>query len=300
MKFLLTGATGFIGSHLLRRLLKEGHQVIILKRIYSNLERIKDVPVTSYDINELDQAFLKENPDIIIHLATYYSKQHTGNEIQQMFDANVVFPTKILEAMHNTGTKFFINTGTFFEYTPSDKPLSESSQLQPLNLYASTKIAFENALQFYTNNKNIKAVTLKLFSPYGPDDNTFKLIPALIDKIQKGESFDMTPGEQRLDYTFVEDIIDAYICAINFITKTTNNYEAFNIGASNPVTIKEIAIKIAELLDKPSTVNFGAKSYSENEIMFSQADITKAKTMINWQPHHSITEGLKTIIRGSL
>jgi nucleoside-diphosphate-sugar epimerase len=293
MKIILTGATGFIGSHLLRRLVKN-HEVVVLKRLTSNISRIADVNFKSYNVDQisLDEIFEIEKPEIVIHLATYYSKFHKSEEIKEMMYSNVTFPTLILETMKKHKVKFFINTGTFFEYAPCNEPLCEDAKCKPFNLYASTKMAFEQVLQHFNG---VGSITLKIFSPYGLQEKPHKLIPALIEKIKNNESMDMTAGEQKLDYTFVEDIVDAFELSIPFVMKT-ERYEAFNIGSGNAVSLKELIETVANLMQKKSLINFGAKPYAHNELMFVQADITKARGLLNWSPKHLLTEGLKKIL----
>lgn len=307
LRILLTGGTGFIGSHLLRRLIGNNHSVIILKRKKSKTDRIQDIihsrQISEYDIddlNKLDKILLKEKPELIIHLAAMYKRYHSQEDVSEMVSTNITLPTKILDSVKRYGQTFFINTGSFFEYKPKTRASDEQTPITPLNLYAATKQAFEQILDYYAAAKNIKAVTLKLFSPYGPGDQEYKLIPMLIRKINNGEPIDMTAGGQKLDYTYVEDIVEAYILSMKFLEKSNRRHEIFNIGSGDPVSLKDLAKLIAKLLNKPMKVNFGAKDYAPDEIMYSKADSSKASKFLNWSARHSLESGLIETIKKEL
>jgi len=180
---LLTGATGFMGSHLLEALLKQDYRVVILKRSTSDTWRIAHLldQVISYDVDlvELELAFEEQEIDLVVHLATLYRKFEESTDIDGMLRTNVSFPSQLLYSAMRHEVKGFINTGTFFEYDCSKLPIDEKAALKPFNFYAQTKLAFENILKGYA--EKIPSITLKLFSPYGEKDNQ-KLIPEPLAK----------------------------------------------------------------------------------------------------------------------
>ncbi len=187
MKILLTGATGFLGSHLTRRLLRDGFDVAIIKREKSESWRIADLlsKVRIYEGDLCDTVFVLEaasdfEPVIIFHLATYYAVEHTPEEVPTMFGVNVRGTVNLLEAAEATKAKLFVNTSSCFVYKSSTEPLREDSPLEPLNLYALTKIYAEQACFFYCRQYKVPCVTFRLFPPYGPSDHERILIPYLI------------------------------------------------------------------------------------------------------------------------
>jgi len=293
---LLTGATGFLGSYLLERLLKENYNVIILKRSFSNIWRIKHLLDSTkyYDIDKipLEKIFEENKVDIVIHLATYYKKSHNYKDIGMMIDSNLKFPTKILDLMRLYGTKYFINTGTFFEYELVDRYISENTSKSPYNLYASTKLAFGEILKYYSQNYNIKIIDLKLFAPYGPKDNENKLIPFLIKNFLKNKIIELSPSEQKWNWTYYKDVVEAYIRAIHYISNMNNNLESFNIGNDKTYTIKAIIEVLEDLTNKRNLVKY-TKSYPKKEIFYVCCDNTKAKNYLGWIPKYDLYEGLK-------
>jgi len=301
MNILITGATGFIGSHLVERLIKEKkHKLIIIKRKTSNIWRIKEFIdkclVYDYeDFVDLENIFKENKIDLIIHLAAKYVKQENDmNEINEMINTNISFPCTLLYYSYRYGVKYFINTGTCFEYKLGNKKIDEKQEYKPFNFYASTKLAFEEILRYYSFNKDVKAITLKLFYPYGEKDNNNKLIPFLIKNIIHNKEIFLTKGEQQLDYTYIEDVIDAYIKSIDFIKKI-KNYEVFNIGSGKAITIKKIVNYLFKLSQKKPVIFFDKIPYSLNEIMFLEANNKKAKKLLKWKPKYSIYDGLKKI-----
>ncbi len=291
---LVTGGTGFIGSHVVEALIYNEFNIILLKRTSSDVWRIKNYlkKVISYDIDktELDTVFKENKIDAVIHLATYYKKYHSYEDIERMVYSNITFPTKLLDLCSKYNVKYFVNTGTFFEYDITRLPVKEEERKKPFNLYSSTKISFEDVIRFYSDK--LKIITLRIFSPYGEKDNEYKLIPTLIRKAVKNEEIHLSEGFQKLDFVYVKDIADAYIKALKSMEKI-NNLEAINIGTGFPYSIREIVSLIQEILDKELYVIWGKPA---QDIPICYADITKAKSLLNWYPLHSLKEGLQRTV----
>lgn len=301
MNILVTGATGFIGSFLTERLVKEKHKVIILKRSTSNIWRIKEIfdKLVSYDVDRvsIESIFKREKIDMVLHLATNYKKFHSSKDVEIIIDSNIKFPSLILEYAKENDVKYFINTGTFFEYEFVNKePIREESPKKAYNFYACSKLAFEETLKFYTQNYNIRGITLKLFAPYGYKDNEYKLIPSLIKKALNNETIFLTKGEQMLDFTYVKDIVEAYLRSMNYIQIMSTKYDVFNIGTGKAYSVKELVSLTSEIIGKKLKVEWGAIPYSKNEIFYACADITKASIKLHWSPKYSLVEGLKETI----
>ena len=173
---ILTGGTGFVGSHLLEKLLKLNKKIILLKRSFSTTWRINEFTdnenLIMKDIDKvvLNEIFDQYDINGVLHLATFAQRSHSSDAVSKMIDSNINFPTQLLENSINNNVKFFINTGSFSEYELKNSPISENNKISPFNLYASTKIAFENILKFYSDNYDLNCQTLKLFTPYGAKD----------------------------------------------------------------------------------------------------------------------------------
>lgn len=292
---LLTGATGFLGSHLLEALLRNGCKTVILKRSNSDNWRINHLldQVKSYDVDReaLEKVFTEQRIDTVVHLATLYRKFDNGKEVAEMMASNVTFPAEILETGMRHGLKTFINTGTFFECDCSVLPVGEDAPVKAFNFYAKTKIIFEAFARTYADQLNIKS--LRLFSPYGPKDNE-KLIPVLIKKALKGEEMTLSEGLQKLDFTYADDIVRAFLLAIAQDDGQQVGYKLYNIGSGVGISVREVVSIIEEQLGRPISKVWGPPSRVDIPVAF--ADIRQAKSGLNWAPEHSIHQGIKETI----
>jgi nucleoside-diphosphate-sugar epimerase len=293
---LITGGTGFIGSHLLEELLNLNKKVILLKRSFSNTWRInefienKNLIQKNIDNINLNDIFQQYDINGIFHLATFAPRLHESKDISNMIDSNINFPTQLLENSIKNDAKFFINTGSFFEYELKNSPISEKNKIKSFNLYASTKIAFEDILKFYSDNYDLMCSTLKLFTPYGPKDNEKKLIPYLIiNSIQKRNLLIKSPTK-KLDFIYVKDIINAYITLMNNMSKL-QQYESFNIGTGIGTSIKDILKIIETNLGKNENVKYGK---IEDEQVWCSNE--KIKEKLNWYPKTNVENGIKYTI----
>lgn len=296
---LLTGATGFIGSHLLEELLKNKYRVLILKRSHSNTSRIdrllRQVKVYNTDKVAIQKMFTENKIEAVVHVATFYVKQHKNlGEIRETIDANISFPTELLELAKEFKVPYFINTGTFFEYKLDKKiKLTENSKICPYNFYAASKVSFENILQYYCDNYPIKGITLKLFAPYGEKDNN-KLVIFLMNSLFGKNEIAMTRGEQKWNFTYVKDIVDAYMKSLKYIPQMKENYQDFNIGTDKTISIKELANTLERISNKKLNIEWGAKEYSKKEIFYANCDNKKARKFLNWEPKYNINSGIKS------
>lgn len=295
---MLTGASGFLGSHLLERLLKDDcYDIAILKRSTSDCWRIKELMdrarVFDIDHVSLDTVFEECSPDYILHLATLYRKFDDGSGAKEMIESNVSFPVELLEIGIRSGLKGFINTGTFFEYDCSIQPINEHAAPAPFNLYAKTKLAFESILKSYSDQLAIN--TFKLFSPYGEKDN-IKLIPMVIQKALNHEKVQLSDGMQKLDFTYVGDIVEAYVKAIDrmVLNDGLTGYSVFNLGSGVPVSIREVVSVIQQNVGEVINVDWGEPSAVDIPIAY--ADISKIKTELSWSPQYSIHAGIANTI----
>ena len=200
-RVLLTGATGFLGSHLLDALLNRGYDVVILKRSTSNIYRIQHVidSVASYDIDlkPLEVAFKEQKIDVVMHTAGQYGRN--GCSIAEIIESNVTFGASLLDACIKYNTDTFINTDTM---------------LQPyLNNYSLSKKHFVDWLRQFSNK--IQVINLKLDHMYGTKDDDNKFVTWFLSQLRKGVSnIELTSGEQKRDFIYVDDVVSAYLTVL--------------------------------------------------------------------------------------
>lgn len=298
MNILVTGGTGFIGSHLVHRLLDKKYKVFLLKRKFSDTWRIKNIidSLVVYNLDKnynFEKIFADNKIDVVIHLAGYYVKyEKTHKEIKEMDQVNINFPKKLLNCAIRTKTKGFINTGTFFEYKQTKKPIDEKKPKKPFNYYAETKIVFEQILKKEALKKRIKGVTLKPFSPYGEKDNP-KVILLMLGSFLENKPLLLTDGKQKLSFTYIDDIVEAYIKTINFIMSSNyRKYEDFNIGYPKVYSLKQIAKIWQKITDKKGNLHFNKLEIPKNEVKHALCNSKKAEMLLSWYPKTDIIKGL--------
>jgi nucleoside-diphosphate-sugar epimerase len=277
-------------------LLNQNQNIILIKRSYSNIWRIEEIINNSSNLKLIDldtidiaEIFTQYPIKGILHLATYYTKFHKSNDIQDMINSNITFPTNLLENAVNNNTEFFINTGSFSEYSLKNIPIDENTQISPFNLYSSTKIAFESILKYYNKEYDINTSTLKIFTPYGPKDDENKIIPHIIINILKRNKVTLQSTSKKLDPIFVSDIIDAYNNLIKYINKFSKN-ENFNIANGTSHSIKEIYSIVESKLGKTEV------EFLESDLSEVTANIKKSNDLLHWNPKINLETGLELTI----
>jgi nucleoside-diphosphate-sugar epimerase len=283
---LLTGATGFLGSHLLKKLVSlDIYNLVVLKRSISNTFRISEAieKVQTYDLDKisLETVFAHHKVDYILHCATDYGRKNSP--VQLIIEANLLLPLKLLELGKQNGIKSFINTDTILD--------------KRINAYSLSKKQFKEWLNLSKNSLACVNIALEHF--FGPGDDKTKFSSYIIDSLLRGvESIDLTKGEQQRDFIYIDDCVDAFLTIIDYVKNLTSGFYEFEIGTNQPVTIKDFVLLIKELSGNTATVlNFGALPYRENEVMECRTN-TEPICKLGWAPKFSLKLGLlKTIER---
>jgi len=285
MRVLLTGSTGFLGSHLLLALLKEKYEVIILKRSFSDFWRIeKYMPlVRVYDTDKtvLEEMFSVERIDVIIHLATDYGRKSTS-DAESILKSNIAFPTQLLQLCVKHGVKVFINadTSTPTEYT----------------LYSATKKAFLNIGRYHAANYSIQFVNMVMEYIYGENDDGTGLVSLLFQAITAGNKINASLGEQKRDFVYVGDVVAAYMKLLESLGGLTDTYTEFSIGSGQSISLRKFVEITENVSGKKVNVQWGAIPYRKNELFDIKADISKAEKYLTWQPETSLESGTKRTI----
>lgn len=287
--FLITGATGFLGSHLAKRFFKKKYKVIILKRSFSDIWRIKEIfnDLIYYDVDKIDNLnkIFKENKiDFIIHTATNYGRNKES--INEVLYSNLVFPLELIQIGIDFNVKNFINTDTFTK-----------SNYERLQYYSLSKKQFLEWLKLI--DKNIKVFNLILEHVFGEADSNDKFIPFVINKIlSNATEMDFTKGEQKRDFIYIHDVVDAYEKVVEQEGNLNGNYYDFEIGTGKATSIKKIVKIINDLLDNDREIkfNFGALPYARNEVMRVVANYHCTYKKIEWKASTLLEDGLKNTI----
>ncbi len=298
MKILVTGATGFVGACLTRRLVLQGKEVHIFTRHQSDKWRIADLSkdlinheVDLCDFIGVEKAVDQIRPTIIYHLATYGGfafQQDTRNII----NANLLGTINLLQACEKTGFDCFVNTGSSSEYGLKTEPMKESDLTVPIGDYGVSKVAATLFCQSEARRKKLPVVTLRLFSPYGNWDDPKRFIPYVIKSFLRGQRPELSTPAAVRDYIFIEDVLDFYQGIVN---RPKLKGDILNVGSGIQHTIGEVAATIARLTGSDLEPVWGAVGQKRPESSQWLADTCKSK-QAGLKIRNDLTEGLSKTV----
>jgi nucleoside-diphosphate-sugar epimerase len=200
----------------------------------------------------------------------------------------VLFGNQLLEAMKVNELSNLINTGTSWEHYNNEV-------YNPVCLYAATKQAFEVIMEYYIQACGIKAITLKLFDTYGPDDFRPKLFNLLNKAAVTGEPLDMSEGEQLIDLVHIDDVVEAYlISALRLLDKQVTQHERYAVSSGNPLPLKELVKLYAEVTGQAIPLHWGARPYRDREVMVPWF---LGSSLPGWKPLVSLSEGISSLMK---
>jgi nucleoside-diphosphate-sugar epimerase len=287
MRILLTGASGFLGSALATHLQQAGHELALLVRPSSKLDRLNGA-VHLFDIgrcvsdDEVCAFVMRSKPDVVIHTACAYGRQ--GETATQILDVNVRLGLATLEALLRNGKPVtFINTGTVL--------------MPNVSLYALSKHQFAEwgrTLSLQSAN-NLRFVNLQLQHMYGPGDDASKFTTHVLHTcLRNAPELDLTAGEQRRDFIYIDDVVSAY----RVLVEQRNQLQAvcdIEVGSGVASTVREFVQTAHQLTSSHTQLHFGRLPYRPNEAMHCQANISKLKAL-GWQPNFDLRTGLQKTI----
>lgn len=301
-RVLVTGAGGFIGSHLTRRLVAEGAEVHALTDAVSAVypTRLLDVrgEITLHEGNVADrtamEALAKEvTPSIVFHLAAYTHVGKSWKRVDECIQSNIQGTVNLLLALENTGYDRFIYTGTSEIYGDIAVPFREDAKVNPISPYAVSKYAGERFCRMYHQGLGWPIVLVRPFNAYGPAQSPDRIIPETIVRALRGQDLLLTSGTQTREFNYVEDIADGYV---RLATTPGVEGDLFNIGGGEEVAIRDLVTQIVDLMGNPIEPKFGALEHRPNEIWRMYCDGQKARDRLGWSPKHSLREGLELTI----
>jgi UDP-glucose 4-epimerase len=279
-KVLITGITGFLGSHIAENLIANNIKVIGLKRKNSNIWRCQEF-ATKIDWIDIDDEGLFKNEltkysfDTIIHGA-WIGVESNDRDNWSLQSKNIQFLVELLDVAKEVGVKKFIFLGSQAEYGNIDGKISEENKSQALNAYGSIKLACLEIVKTFCNTKDINWIWLRLFSLFGENENENWLIPSLIKSMLNDKQMDFTPGEQKYAYLYVKD----FALIINKIITMSVYSGIYNISSNKIRTIKSLIEDIRNSVNPKFILNFGALNYRDNQSMHMEGDILKLSSQI--------------------
>lgn len=290
---LVTGATGFIGRHLVARLLEQGWEVHAITRPASFTSVLPGRVQTHVDDGSpeaMSCAVEASSPDVCFHLASQIVGQHALGDVEHLVANNVTFGARLAESLARHRPALLINAGTFWQHV-------DGHRYSPAALYAATKQAFQDVLQYYAEVGGLRVVHLKLFDTYGPGDPRRKMLSLLMHAARTSEELPATPGEQLIDLVHVDDAVQAFIlAAVQFASPQGPLFESFAVSSGQPITIRELTARIEAVTGRRVPVRWGAHPYRPREML---THWHAGDPLPGWRPQVSLDDGLREIWEAS-
>jgi nucleoside-diphosphate-sugar epimerase len=287
---LVTGATGYIGSQLVGTLIAADWDVHVIVRSSALRESIRPyighIVIHQHDgtIGGMLELINESSPHIVFHLAAMTQSEHCPEDIESLVNTNILFSTQLLEAMSVNGIRNLVNTETFWQHCNGSKDYAPSS------LYAATKQAFHDIIEYYVNAGFINAISLMLYDTYGRNDPRKKIFPLLKQAAIDKKCIYLSPGDQVIDLTHVDDVVAAYLRASEILSSERKcQSKVYSVSSGERMSLKALV----KIIESETNIRFqcvwGGRPYRRNEVMSPWLGYT----LPGWTPRQRIIEWIK-------
>lgn len=316
---LVTGGAGFIGSNLSEDLLKQGNKVIVIDNFNDyydplikkrNIQEIKEAMLKNNisedkfilfegdirDKEKLNEVF-KEKIDIIVHLAAMAGVRPSISNPVLYYDVNINGTLNLLEKCRESKIKKLIFASSSSVYGNNKKvPFSEDDNVDfPISPYATTKKSGELLCYTYHHLYNINVACLRFFTVYGPRQRPDLAIHKFTKLISNSDEIPFYgDGTTERDYTYIDDIVNGILSAIDWVDNDDNNYEIFNIGGDHTISLKEMVETIEKALNRKAKLNI--MPMQPGDVNRTCADIKKSNKILGYKPKTSFEQGIKKFV----
>lgn len=284
---LLTGASGFIGKHLVQALVAANYRVLVYTHKQPLTKLGFSSQVIAYNINVgLEKPFQEYQIDAVLHLAATYDKPDIS--ISQIIDTNLLLPLRLLALTEKYAVKAFINTCSFFckpEYDLGYQKRYVLSKRQLLEWAASK--AFKT-----------KFITLRLEHVYGPGDSRHKFVSMVMEHLRSRKLMALTEASQLRDFVYVADVVQAYLCVLSHLDDVETN-QIYEVGTGRCASVKEFVTLLAQELAGVDLMGFGQIPLRAGEIEASSAN-NEALRALGWQPKYNRLDGIRAMLERDL
>jgi UDP-glucose 4-epimerase len=299
-RVVVTGATGFVGANLVRRLLHDGHEIHLLVRPEHAAWRVDEIrtevqiqSVDFADQGELARVVDRVHPDWIFHLAAYgaYSSQ---TDLALMMQTNVIGTMNLVQACLRTGFEAFVNTGSSSEYGCKEYAPHEMEWLDPNSYYAVTKAAATLFCRYTALSQGVHLPTLRLYSVYGPYEEPTRLMPSLIVRGLEGRLPPLVNPEIARDFVFTDDVTDAFLRAAS--TPGQDRGAVYNVGTGTQTSLRDLMDTVQRVMGIDVEPAWGSMPDRNWDTTAWVADSRKIRDEIGWEPQFNLERGFRAML----
>lgn len=301
-RILVTGGAGFIGSHLVKRLITPDHNVLVIDDLSSG--KRESIPQTGGNLSFVEGNIANKSllvdvlgefrPDIVIHLAALHFIPFCNQNPVRTVETNIIGTRHLLETCKIVKPDTFIFTSSGAIYGISDSKLSEEDLTKPTDIYGISKLIGEDMCRLFYLETGIRTIISRVFNVYGPGETNPHVIPEIIKQIKEG-NFELELGniEPKRDFINVKDVVDAYLA---LLTDFRGNFGIFNLGTGKEYSIREILEICGRIRGKELKVKSENSRIRTSDRMHLLADINKITKETCWMPRIKIEDGLRELL----
>lgn len=284
-RVLVTGATGFVGRHLVATLAASGAEVHVLTRSTASVDGATASHRIPADTEDLVALFQQIEPAAVVHLAALFRGIHSTVDVVPLVRANVEFTAQVAEATAAADVRSLVYAGTAWQHF-------EGASYAPAALYAATKQAGQDILRYYADVGALSVVALKMFDTYGADDGRGKLLQ-LLAETDPGAELPLSPGDQLIDLLHIEDVVSAFMRALEIVRERPGWHE-FSLGTGRAITIRDLVKIVGDVRGQPLQPSFGARNYRPRE-MFEPWNA--GEPLPGWAPRIGLEDGVRSLLK---
>jgi UDP-glucose 4-epimerase len=284
-RVIVTGAKGFVGSHLCAELLRQGAEVVPLDVKAGDAIDIREWP----QVRDLGTRL--GNVDLVFHLAALMFVPYSFESPRETYEVNILGTLNILELCRLANIDKLVFASSYVYGNAQYLPIDEEHPLRPTNPYAKSKVMGENLCKAYHDDYGLKCIILRPFNIYGEGQSESFLIPSVLRQILSGRIELMDPKPRR-DFLYISDAIEAYVKAGQY---DGSDFDIFNIGSGKSHSVEWVVTRIVQAWGQPLEVDYKNRT-RKTEIMNTVANIEKAKNRLGWEPKVSIQDGIKRCV----
>jgi len=291
----VTGATGFIGMQVLRKLHEAGAEIVAIVAADRSVSRLETLPfpielIVVEDVANIGDAILQAQPRYIVHLNAYISTERSLHSLQQSLQWNLFSTISLLTAASSVQVERVILMGSCEEYGQNISPFDPALAPDPNSPYGASKAAITAYARMFTTSFKLPTVVLRPSVVYGPGQSPRMLISQVMKALAENRTIDVTEGKQTRDFVYIDDVADAIVLAL-----TISGIEGgvWNVGSGEVVTVRDCLERIERVSGRSGLIDYGGRPYVDREIYRYELKVEETYSAFCWKPSVMLDEGLR-------